>query len=439
MLPPFFFSVRVPTLLVIWWMRFRRESVSAGHKEPPSFIVFRLDSLGDLVLTTPLFRALKQSNPKGRCTIVVQSAYRSLLVTNPYIDEVLSLPEIKQKWLPIGARRLLGALRLYWTELRHRRFDYAISPRWDVDEHLATLLCVLTNATRRVGYTCRTSALKQKVNRGFDSAYDTCVPAGPVQHEVERNLAVAQSLGIQIEDRRLDLLVTAKDREGAARLLEEVSCGSKHIALGIGAASAGRRWPLHHYAQALKQLRQTHDLWPVIICSQQELADALKLNALLERRATVVSGAPLRQVSGLLERCELFIGNDSGCAHLAAAMNCKTLVISRHPAGGDPNHFNSPVRFAPWGAHAKVLQPAIGRDGCTRACTVSAPHCILNVSVDEVVREATRLLDRHLSNTSKAIDPWIGRSAPTLLHSQSLTAARRTVELLHTGKDGSAL
>ena len=47
----------------------------------------------------------------------------------------------------------------------------------------------------------------------------------------------------------------------------------------------------------------------------------------------------------MLERCDLFIGNDSGTAHLAAAMDCKTIVISRHPRDGDPNHSNSPVRF----------------------------------------------------------------------------------------------
>ena len=150
--------------MAIWWLRFRREALCAGHKEPPSFIVFRLDSLGDVVLTTPLFRALKDAHPKSRCTVVVQSAYKTLLATNPYVDDILSLRPNGQEWLPTGIRRLLAALLLYRKELRHRHFDLAISPRWDADEHLSTLLCVLTNATKRVGYTCRTSALKERCN-----------------------------------------------------------------------------------------------------------------------------------------------------------------------------------------------------------------------------------------------------------------------------------
>ena len=385
--------VRIPTLLAIWWLRFRQEPSTTGQKEPTSIIIFRLDSMGDVVLTTPLFRALKQTNPHSRCTVVVQAAYRSLLVTNPYINEVLPIPNLNWQWLPLGLKRLVGALLFYSTELRTRRFDIAISPRWDADEHLATLLCVVTNAVKRIGYTCRTSGLKEKLNRGFDAAYDICLPSGRVQHEVERNLAVAEAAGACVADRRLDIRVTETDRRQARKHLAGAPRGVKLVAIGIGAASVGRRWPISRYAETLGRLSQSHAVWPVIVCGSEDLNEALGLQAQLQKRATVVSGIPLREVCAVLERCELFIGNDSGCAHLAAAMQCKSLVISRHPLGGDPNHFNSPVRFAPWGAQVSVLQP-LGRGSCKEACTIPAvPHCVLNVSVEDAVSEALRLLD----------------------------------------------
>jgi len=335
MLSPFFIFIRVPTLLAIWWLRFRRESLKPAHREPPSFIVYRLDSLGDVVLTTPLFRALKQAIPRSRCTVVVQSEYRSLLATNPHIDEILAVPQSDQEWLPRGVRRLLTGFRFYRRELRHRHFDVAISPRWDVDEHLATLLCVLTNATKRVGYGCRTSVRKESANRGFDLAFDVCLPPGPVQHEVERNLAIAEALGAAVYDRRLDIPITDTDRRAASKLLRNVVAGCRLVAVGIGAASAGRRWPLKGYAETLNRLAKVNNVWPVIVCSGDELGDALKLSGRLEKQAILVSGAPLREVCAVLERCELFIGNDSGCAHLAAAMGCSTVTISRHPRRGD--------------------------------------------------------------------------------------------------------
>ena len=102
---------RLQTLLAIWWLRFRQERLTTGHKEPTSFIIFRLDSMGDVVLTTPLFRALKASNPQSRSTVVVQPAYRSLLLTNPYVDEVPSMPQPKHPCIGQRFARVTSTLR----------------------------------------------------------------------------------------------------------------------------------------------------------------------------------------------------------------------------------------------------------------------------------------------------------------------------------------
>ena len=121
-----FFAVRLPTLLALWWRRYvGRETIlrstpervlpHAVHsrKDPLSFIVFRLDSMGDVVMTTPLFRELKKSFPDSHLTVVVQDTYRSLLATNPHINEVLSPSKVAATWLPQSATRLLSALRVY--------------------------------------------------------------------------------------------------------------------------------------------------------------------------------------------------------------------------------------------------------------------------------------------------------------------------------------
>ena len=399
LLPPHFFAVRVPTLLAIFWRAHiaRPKITGANRSGPLSFIIFRLDALGDVVLTTPIFRALKAAHPRSRCTVVVQKSYKSLLATNPHIDEILTLPVIRPKWLPQGLRRLLSALFFYWTKLRHRQFDFAISPRWDLDEHLATFLCVMSGAASRVGYSEQASAAKRVANRGFDRAYDICLPPGPIRHEIQRNMAVCEALGASRDDTWLDIHITEHDRRRAARLLAKVPPGAKLVALGIGAQSAGRRWPLQRYATVIARLQFTYRVWPVIVCSEAELGEALKLAALLPEKPVIVSGARLRDVGAVLERCALFIGNDSGCAHLAAAVGCKTVVISRHPRNGDPNHFNSPVRFAPHGRDVRVLQPASGRDNCAQACRVGGPHCILQVSADEVAATAQEMLRRRHS------------------------------------------
>ncbi len=420
-------------MLAMFWRTHihRPPAAKVARKERLSYIIFRLDSLGDVVMTTPLFRALKMAHPRSRCTVVVRRGYKSLLATNPHIDEILTLPNIRPAWMPQSLRRLLAATFFYWTQLRGKHFDYAISPRWDVDEHFATFLCVLTNAATRVGYSEQTTAAKQRMNRGFDRAYSLCLLPGPVQHEVLRNLVVAEALGATARESALEINVTEQDRKHAAKLLAKVPASANLLAIGIGAHSAGRRWPLEHYGKTAAQLQQRYDVQVVIVCSGPELGEALKLAALLPRVPVIVSGARLRHVCAVLERCELFIGNDSGSAHLAAAMGCKTLVISRHPAHGDPNHFNSPVRFAPYCRLVHVLQPAAGLEGCETACRTSKPHCITQVSVDEVVAAAQHMMTERPPIAEEVLAPRWADAAHVLLHTHSREALQAAIGETH--------
>jgi heptosyltransferase III len=282
MLPPLLFSVRLPTLLARAWRSLLPEQPSVGlPRRRLHIIIFRLDAMGDVVMTTPLFRELKRRHPNSHCTAVVQHDFRSLLVTNPFLDEILTLPVVAAGWLPRRAEKLLAALLLYWRCLRKKSYDIAITPRWDVDEHLATMLCLLTNATERVAYTEKTSPRKQRLNRGFDAAFSLCLPAGPVQHEVARNLAVVEALGGAEHDSRLEVRLTGRDHRTASGLLASVPTSSKLIALGIGANSPGRCWPLSRYADTVSRLAERLRVQPVILCSAGERAQALRLAALL--------------------------------------------------------------------------------------------------------------------------------------------------------------
>jgi ADP-heptose:LPS heptosyltransferase len=441
MLPPLFFSVRLPTLLAMFWRRcFLRNGRSGGSQRAPiSYIVFRLDAMGDVVLTTPLFRALKSMHPKSRLTVVVQRQIKPLLVTNPYIDEILTLPSVEPQWLSMRLQRLLAAILLYCAQLRGRHFEFAISPRWDVDEHLATFLCALVNAAHRVGYTCATTADKHRINRGFDRVYDVCLPPGPICHEVQRNIAVAQCLGAGLHDTDLEIHITERDRRRAAELLANVAAETALIAVGIGARSPGRRWPLERFAETVNRIGATRNIQPLIVCSAVEHNEALRLKRLLRMAPMIISGALLREVCAVLERCEVFIGNDSGCAHLAAAVGCRTVVISRHPRDGNPNHFNSPVRFAPHTSNVKVLQPATGRDGCTEACVVPGPHCILEVSAEDAASSALGMLE---AQAAEVVTRASRRSAPLpcqLLHAHSGEAIRLAAEALRSNFEGPSL
>src|SRR5271165_247104 len=407
--------VTVPTWLAIVWRRnlARSPQVTKESAPPRSIIVFRLDQLGDLVLTTPLFRELKRRHPGARCTVVMQTEYKAILTTNPNVDEILPLPELKSKWFAAGARRLA-------SELRHRQFDLAISPRWDVDESLATLLCVLANAGMRLGHSALVSDAKRKFNRRFDAGFDVVVPPGPPQHEVDRNLVIVETLGGRVESRRLEIQLTENDRTFAAELLKHYDRRRALVAVGIGGRAASRKWPLQRYAECIARLNQQRIVQPVIVCSDKEDAEASALSVMLAVPPYILSRVPLRAVCAVLERCDLFVGNDSGTAHLAAAMECPTVVVSRHPANGDPNHANSPARFGPRCALSRVVQPLTGEGECVTSCRSAEAHCIERVTVDRVVAAALELLPRQLPTE---VRPRIKLSGEARLADEALPVA----------------
>jgi ADP-heptose:LPS heptosyltransferase len=422
-MPGFLFSVAVPTWLAIAWRRVHRSrGAKGGSSAVRSIIVFRLDQLGDLVLTTPLFRELKRLYPEASVTAVVPRAYKAILTTNRNILEILPLQELKAKWLPGRARWLATVLWFYWHNLRQRQFDLAISPRWDVDERLATLLCVLTNASKTVGFSTQASAAKRKLNRGFDAAFDLVVPPGPVKHEVDRNLAIVELLGGKIESRRLDISLTGNDRKFANELLTHHDRRQVLVAIGIGGRAASRKWPLQRYAECVARLNQQRDVQPVIVCSREEDAQASELSVMLPVPPYILSGIPLRAVCAVLERCDLYLGNDTGSAHLAAAMDCSTVVVSKHPLGGDPNHANSPERFAPICARYRVVQPVAVQGECVASCHSAEAHCIRGVTVDRVAAAAAELLAQFERASRPKVTASLNRElAPTVLSEQAHT------------------
>jgi heptosyltransferase-2 len=377
--------VRMPTLLLCWWRRILGQLKRQDSLSRESILVIRLDALGDLVLTTPVFRELKRSFPQAQITVVAQAAYASILTTNPNIDELLLLRPVLGRLLPRTLGNLLGVLRLYRRELRGRRFDLAIFPRWDTDEHHATLLCLLTNALLRVGYTERTSEGKRRYNRSFDQAYDICLDPGPLQHEVLRNLAVVKAVAGTVRDTQPEIHLTPEDREFARRVLAGAPAKTLRMALGIGAQVPGRRWHLQRYALVINTLARAYRLQVMITCAPAEHAQAQQFAELIEVPYVISDSAEIRETCALLEQCAVYLGNDTGAAHLAASMRCATIVVSRHPGSGDPSHPNSPSRFAPYCAAARVVQPEHGRDDCRERCLHIGPHCIEQIFPSDVI------------------------------------------------------
>jgi heptosyltransferase-2 len=272
---------------------------------------------------------------------------------------------------------LVGANRLFWGELHGRFFDIVISPRWDFDTFLATFLCGLTRAPITVGYEDGTSAEKRRWNSGFQRTWNVLLGAGPLQHEVERNLAVGRALGCDENGRPPELTVTPEEHGHAQEWMGDCA-GALVVALGLPAGHRRKHWTAERYLSTLRLLGERCAIRPVLFAdgATSDLARSIMDGFPQTRLAMEL---PLTQVAAIISECDVFIGSDSGLGHLAAAVGCPTVTLTPHARNGDPTDPLNPVRFRPYGPRSVVLQPKVARPGCKAGCRSNAPHCILDI------------------------------------------------------------
>ncbi|MFA5238580.1 MAG: glycosyltransferase family 9 protein [Phycisphaerae bacterium] len=358
-------------------------------------LVIRLDEIGDVVLTVPLLRELKRNLPNSHITLLVGPHVHNLVEFCPYVDEVRVYDGHLINGRLKNLRRCWNAFKFGRQQLRKRKFDLAVFPRWDADYYHGAVLAYFSRVCLRIGYSKNSTAKKKIFNPHIDRLFTHVINDDTVKHEVEHNLDVLRCLGGVIRDEHLELWLSPDDQAFAEHLLDShgVKRGDLLIALAPAARAGKRRWPLANFIQLGSWLQKQYQACLVIVGGGGDESIGRELEREVDSYVVnTVGRTTLRQTCAILKRCDLFIGNDAGPMHLAAAANVPVVEISCHPKSGCLTHANSPVRFQPWGVRHAVLQPEKALNPCTQACTAQYPHCIAAVTVDQVKKASMTLL-----------------------------------------------
>ncbi|OON69009.1 glycosyltransferase family 9 protein [Hymenobacter sp. CRA2] len=283
-------------------------------------LVLRFSSIGDIVLTTPVVRALKQQVPGAVVHYCTKPAYRGMLEANPYVDKV---------------HCLTGSLGELVQELQQERFDFVV----DLHHNLRTLLIKL-----RLG---RPSASFDKLNWRKWLMVNLKWDVLPRTHIVQRYLAAAAPLGVHDDGQGLDYFIPRNQVVDVAEALPaEFQRG--YVAFAIGAQHATKRLPVERIIELCAQLRR-----PVVLLGgpedestghvvelhfEQVPAEAespgvtpLALsprahyydkNALPPSRTLIYNACgrfSLHQSASLVQQAQLVVSHDTGLMHIAAA------------------------------------------------------------------------------------------------------------------------
>jgi ADP-heptose:LPS heptosyltransferase len=359
---------------------------------PKAIVVIRLDEIGDMVLTSPFLRELRRNYPRAHITLVVKPEVKNLVEHCPYCDELLTFdwraPRVVGPFI-----RYARAYRLAGEKLRDRHFDWAVIPRWDFDIYGATALAYFSRARRRIAFSETVNPRKSVINKGCDLLLTDPTPSPAPSHDVSLPLRLLSSLGAQVASDALELWLDDEDRRFALERLPD-DPARMTVAIAPGALEKSRQWPVERYLALAAWAVRKFSVRIVVLGGSAEIPlGKILVEGLPEGSVIDLTGrTTLRQSAAILARSALFIGNDTGLKHIAAAMGIDVVEISRFPKNGDPMHPQSPLRFRAWGVENIVLQPEQATPPCGDNCAARRAHCILEVDLPSVKDAVTELI-----------------------------------------------
>lgn len=300
-----------------------------------SILVCKYDEIGDVVLSLHTFELLKHSYPQARITVFCKPYARDILLASPHIDTVITNERDFAPRYDIIVE-LRGTVRSALYALFH-------PPLYRVDRGAVRLL------NRRKGH----------------------------RHEIDVNYQIIEPLLRNNETMIQPVLLVAEEhRTWAEQYIGQHALGSFAM-LHPAARKPLKRWPIEHYTALAERLYREKG-WNVVLVGMGEDMDTLS------RIATATSvpvhllvDKPLLHVAALAERAQLFVGNDSGPMHIAAAVGAPAVGLFGP---------GSPELFAPVGVHATFIHHKLHCNPCDQVhCVYPENPCMKRISVEEVL------------------------------------------------------
>lgn len=335
-------------------------------------LVISLQGVGNLIMATPVIEGLARA---GRDVHVAVStrAVADLISASPWISGVDSL-DAAAPYVTRGGRAAGLGLRL-------RRERFAASVTTYPNGRSAAILALAAGARVRVGFAERPA-------KGV--AYTVQLAPAAGLHDVEQNLRLLDALGVP-RPRVVAPWVPLSDDDRAfadgfistARL----DAGRPVAALHPGGAAMGlfRRWPRENFEELAGRLRRDLGLGVVLVGDASERAMLEGIARAAGEGVAVAAGPPLRHIAAVIAMCRVFVGNDSGPLHIAAALGVPVVGIY-----GPTND----VRTAPYGPEHTVLTASVACRPCYAfgerfSCEFDQVMCLELIDVD-VVLEAVK-------------------------------------------------
>jgi lipopolysaccharide heptosyltransferase II len=344
-----------------------------------NILCIRLDTLGDVLMTTPAIRAIKESLPGSQITLLTSPRGQD---PARYVSEIDDVIVYESPWMKSSpAREDSQYDQAMIRKLRGRKFDAAVIFTVFSQSPLpAALLCYLADIPLRLAH-CR----ENPYHLLTDWVKET-EPAEEMRHEVRRQLDLVGSQGFQTGNTNLSLQVSDADRRCISDLLDRAGVDSARpwIAIHPGVSAPSRQYQPEGFAQAARQLVLEDGLQVVFTgtAAETELIEQIR-RGMQAPSISLAGQLTLGELGALLERADLLLANNTGPVHVAAAVG--TPVVDLY-ALTNPQH-------TPWGVPNRVLNHDVPCKFCYKSiCPVGHHNCLRLVTPEQVAGAVRDLL-----------------------------------------------
>lgn len=306
--------------------------------DPRNILVIDFGQLGDVVLSLPSLRAIRQRFPNAKITVAVGKPGSEIVRLSRYANEVLEVDRVALRDGP----KLMAGVRIVKLigEVRKAKFDFVI----DLHSLSETnILGFVSGAPHRL--------YARRPNRSIDYL-SNFKPAPPPEatssHLVDRYLDVLKPLGIDNASRLPKIDPDATSSAAVEKLLKKEKVQSGYLLVGMfaGAGHASRRWPLERFAELSDHLIRNDRVRVIVFAGPEETELVAKMRSMFPASTIFFDRLNIGQLAAAQARLTVLVSNDTGPMHIAAAVGTSVVAILDRP---------TPHSFVPVGDHHRLV------------------------------------------------------------------------------------
>ena len=364
-----------------------------------NILVSQLQGMGDLILASSFIRELRKNYPNNHITLFCTYPWNQLYELCPYINRII----VNKLYNFTYKTYLLDALNICCHFLWNKQYNLAFNTHWSIIGFFGSIINWMSISNYNIGYSFEAERQYFGFHKHFTTFLDklrmdkyiltkAIINPPNLLHEVDRKLYILEKLKLKVENKNLELWLSNNDINKATNILYNAK---RKIAIGLASSDAMKNYPVNKLIIALKEIIKDNNTL-ILLGGNNDIDKATYLENNI-KCINLVNKLTLRETAAIIKQSDLYIGNDTGIMHIAAAFNKPIIYYSR-----EAKNFNSHLgvqssilRFHPYYGNDInkyiVLQPESRLDNCNLidtygGCCANEEHCITQIQPEEIIQ-----------------------------------------------------